>query len=134
MSPQQMLVTLRSLLRAGSVLSDVNSSFSSRGVLEVDYNDGKGAVDFIVEVFPPGAIQQPTCPDPLWTDEGTRPVGALPISCAMRKLPDGGVERDAVMYADVKGFYGYNIYDRRPDGVTVCVQVGNGASTKRPYG
>jgi hypothetical protein len=126
MTPQQMLVTLRGLLPAGSVLSNVNPYYSGPGNLEVDYNDGKGAVDFVVGVFPPGTIQQPACPDPLWTDEGPRPSGALPISCAMRTLPDGSVERDAVMYADVKGFYGYDIYDRRPDGVTVFIQVGNG--------
>jgi hypothetical protein len=126
MTPEQMLVTLRGLLPAGSVLSNVNQVSSSRGNLEVDDNDGRGAVDFVVSVFPPGSIQQPTCPNPLWTDEGPRPVGALPISCVTRTLPGGGVERDAVMYADAMGFYGYDIYDKRPDGVTVFVQVGNG--------
>ena len=126
MTPEQMLVTLRGLLPAGSVLSNVNQLTSGHGNLEVDYNDGRGAVDFTVSVFPPGSIQQPTCPDPLWTDEGPRPAGALPISCVTRALPGGGVERDAVMYADSQGFYGYDIYDKRPDGVTVFIQVGNG--------
>jgi hypothetical protein len=131
MTASQMLATLRGLLPAGSVLSDV-SPYTSRGDLEVDYNDGKGAVDFIVDVFPPGTIQQATCPSPLWTDEGARPPGALPISCAMRTLPDGSVERDAVMYADIYGFYGYNIYDTRPDGVTVMIQVANGINHTLP--
>lgn len=132
MTPEQMLVTLRSLLPAGSVLSNVSTSFTGPGVLEVDYNDGKGTVDFIVEVFPPGEMPQAVCPDPPWTDEGPRPAGALPISCATRTLPSGSVERDAVMYADVKGFYAYNIYDERPDGVTVIVQVGNGINHTLP--
>jgi hypothetical protein len=126
MTPEQMLVTLRGLLPAGSELSNVNQLTSGHGNLEVDYNDGRGAVDFTVGVFPPGTIQQPTCPDPLWANEGPRPAGALPISCVTRTPPGGGVERDAVMYADSLGFYGYDIYDERPDGVTVFVQVGNG--------
>jgi hypothetical protein len=67
-----------------------------------------------------------SCPHPLWTDEGTRPAGALPISCAIRTPPGGGTERDAVMYADGYGFYGYNIYDQRPNGIEVFIQVGNG--------
>jgi hypothetical protein len=125
MTPTQMLATLRGLLPAGSVLSDVFPD-TGRGDLEVDYNDGKGAVDLTMDVFPPGTISQATCPDPLWTNEGPRPAGALPVSCAMRTLPGGGVERDAVMYNDSYGFYGYDIYDTRPDGVTVFIQVGNG--------
>jgi hypothetical protein len=72
------------------------------------------------------------CPKPLWTDEGQRPAGALPISCAMRTLPDGSIERDAVMYADAYGFYGYGIYDQRPDGVTVFIQVANGINHTLP--
>ena len=67
-----------------------------------------------------------SCPHPLWTDEGQRPAGALPISCVIRTPPGGGIERDAVMYADEFGFYGYNIYDQRPDGIEVFIQVGNG--------
>jgi hypothetical protein len=132
MTPHQMLVTLRRLLPAGSVLSHVNPYFSTRGSLEVDYNDGQGAVDLIVSVFPPGTISQATCPNPPWTDEGPRPPGALPISCAIRTRPDGSVERDMVTYADVKSFYGYNIYDLRPDGVTVFIQVGNGINHTWP--
>ena len=114
-----------------SVLSGV-SAFSGRGDLEVDYNDGQGAVDLMIHVFPPGTISEPTCPDPLWTDEGPRPAGALPISCTMRTLPGGSVERDAVMYADSFGFYGYDIYETRPDGITVFIQVGNGTLNGLP--
>jgi hypothetical protein len=101
--------------------------------LEVDYNDGQGAVDLIVDVQPTAMFAQPlACPKPLWTDEGQRPAGALPISCAMRTLPDGSIERDAVMYADAYGFYGYGIYDQRPDGVTVFIQVANGINHTLP--
>jgi len=51
----------------------------------------------------------------------------------MRNLPDGSVERDAVMYADDFGFYGYDIYDLRPDGVTVFIQAGNGINHTLPH-
>lgn len=148
MTWQQMLRVLRSLLPAGSVVSHVGTE-NGPGTLEVNYNDGRGAVDLLLEIStftkvitsqqlhsagpPVGADHKPfswvlalSCPNPLWTDEGTRPAGALPISCLVRTPPGGGVERDAVMYADEYGFYGYNIYDQRPDGVEVFIQVGNG--------
>jgi hypothetical protein len=78
-------------------------------------------------------IRRNLCPSPLWRDDGQRPVGALPISCARRVLADGSVERDAVSYADAAGFYGYLIEDRRPDGITVWLQVGNGTLAGSPH-
>jgi hypothetical protein len=146
MTRRQMLRTLRSLLPAGAVLTDVSTQ-TTPGNLEVNYNDGNGKVDVMIDITPfsevvnsdPGTmIKQPgtsvslptvlrlSCPDPLWTDEGTRPAGALPISCLVRTPPGGGVERDAVMYTDAYGFYGYDIYDQRPDGIEVFIQVANG--------
>jgi hypothetical protein len=128
----QMLDTLRSLLPAGAQLSHVSTD-TGPGALEVDYDDGHGAVDLIVTVTPTNATTKSlTCPHPLWSDEGTRPAGALPISCTMRTPHGGGVERDAVMYADSFGFYGYNIHDQRPDGVTVFIQVANGINHTLP--
>ncbi len=157
MTRHQMLATLRRLLPAGSALSHVVTD-TSRGALEVDYNDGAGPVDLMIDVSrtwmtaqgatswrasksgaSPGSAGRIlrkvplNCPDPLWTDEGTRPAGALPISCVMRQLADGSVERDAVMYADEFGFYGYDIYDLRPDGVTVFIQVANGINHLLPH-
>ena len=35
-------------------------------------------------------------------------------------------QHDAVYNADSYGFYAYSIYDMRPDGVTVDIEVGNG--------
>jgi hypothetical protein len=131
MTRHQMLGTLRRLLPAGSVLSHVVTD-TTRGALEVDYNDGQGAVDLMIDVSRTWTSPPLNCPHPLWADEGTRPAGALPISCVMRNLPDGSVERDAVMYADEFGFYGYDIYDLRPDGVTVFIQVGNGINHTLP--
>jgi hypothetical protein len=125
LTPRYMLRTFRSMLPAGAVLTKAPSARNSRGNLEVNYNDGQGMVDVMLTI---GSFDQSalTCPNPLWTDEGTRPAGALPISCAVRTPPGGGTERDAVMYADSYGFYGYGIYDRRPDGVEVFIQVANG--------
>jgi hypothetical protein len=122
----QMLDALRRLLPADSTLGYVNPYSTQPGTVEVDYNDGKGAVDFQIYVAPTAMFSPLTCPTPLWQDEGPRPSGALPISCAMRTLPDGSVERDAVYYADAYGYYAYSVYVNRPDGITVDVQVGNG--------
>ena len=135
MTAGQMRDVLRRLLPAGSTLSNVNPYSAADGSLEVDYNDGQGAVDLIMAVTPTATYPSDApldCPKPLWTDEGSRPAGALPISCVMRTLPDGSTERDAVMYADAYGFYGYNIYDQRPDGITVFIQVANGINHTLP--
>jgi hypothetical protein len=149
MMPRQMLRILRGMLPAGAVLTKDPTATNGPGALEVNYNDGRGKVDIMLEITPfdqvlseqqyatsspslgPDGKPLPSvlalsCPNPLWTDEGQRPAGALPISCALRTPPGGGVERDAVMYADGYGFYGYDIYDQRPDGVQVFIQVGNG--------
>ena len=133
MTRQQMLVTLRRLLPAGGILSDPQTS-TGPGSLEIDYNDGKGAVDLRISVMPTAAYSEQVvdCPRPLWTDEGPRPAFALPVSCTRRMLADGSIERDAVMYADGSGFYGYDIYDRRPAGITVFIQVGNGTDHTVP--
>src|SRR5258708_9256107 len=132
MTIRQMLHVLRSLLPAGSTVSIINAYSAADGSLEVDYNDGRGAVDLIIGIDPTATYSPLSCPTPLWTDEGQRPAGALPISCAMRTLPGGAIERDAVMYADAYGFYGYNIYDQRPDGITVLIQVANGINHTLP--
>jgi hypothetical protein len=149
MTHREMLHVLRSLLPAGAVLTKDPTAATAPGSLEVNYNDGHGMVDIMIDITPfdkvvtdqqlqanaapagPDGKPLPyvltlSCPNPLWTDEGTRPAGALPISCAVRTPPGGGVERDAVMYADGYGFYGYGIYDQRPDGIEVFIQVGNG--------
>jgi hypothetical protein len=133
MTLQDMLDALRRLLPAGAVLTHPTANPYAAEWLEVDYNDGKGAVDIIVVVSPGKAPNPATvCPNPLWKDEGIRPKGALPISCQMRTLPDGSGERDAVNYADSAGFYGYSVYVERRDGVEVLIQVGNGINHTTP--
>lgn len=142
MKPSQMLAVLRPMLPAGGVITYVDPS-TGRGALELNFNDGKGAVDIMLDAektfVPPNALpgeftfKSLSCPHPLWTDEGKRPVGALPMSCVRLRFPGGAVERDAVMYADAAGFYGYDIYYTRPDGITVFIQVGNGTLEGTPH-
>jgi hypothetical protein len=122
----QMLAALKHLLPAGSTLGYINPYSTEPGTLEIDYNDGHGAADIQIFIAPTAMFSPMSCPTPLWKDEGPRPSGALPISCAMRTLPDGSIERDAVYSADAYGFYAYSVYVNRPDGVTVDVEVGNG--------
>jgi hypothetical protein len=126
MPQQQMLHLLRSLLPAGSTLSKPDPLAWHYGTLELDYNDGHGAVDIQLAVDPTAMYAPLSCPKPLWPNEGPRPAGALPESCTMRTLPDGSIERDSVYNADVKSYYAYNVDVERPDGVTVDIDVGNG--------
>jgi len=121
----RLLDTLRALV-PGGIFSNARSAWGP-GTLQVDYDDGHGAVDLILSIGPRSSGDAPlTCPTAPWKDEGARPAGALPISCATRTLADGSIEFDAVMYADSYGFYGYDIYYAHPDGMEVTIQVGNG--------
>jgi len=131
----QMLRVLRKLLPAHATVSSVDLRSAQAGTLEIDYNDGHGAVDLQLSAFPGTAYgwATPTCPDPPPANKARRPRGALPVSCAIRKLPGGSVESDAVGGTDLFGFYDYEIYESRPDGTTVTIQVGNGTIRSRPH-
>lgn len=141
MTPAQMLAVLRPMLPAGTITYVAPGT--GRGGVEINFDDGKGAVDIMLDaektyVDPSAApgdftFKSLACPHPLWKDEGTRPQGALPMSCTRLTFPNGAVERDAVMYADAAGFYGYDIYYTRPDGITVFIQVGNGTLEGTPH-
>jgi len=132
MTPSQMLAVLRPMLPASWKVTYVSPS-KERGSLEINFNDGKGAADILMSVWPSSQVQPASCPKPLWTNDGPRPAGALPISCVMRTLHDGSSEEDAVTYADVASYYVYMIYDDRPDGVTAFINVGNGTLDGTPH-
>jgi hypothetical protein len=73
------------------------------------------------------------CPNPPLKDEGRRPVGAPPISCARSVLPDGDIVMQEVTEADVAGYYDLAVYVARPDGLTVSIDVGNGTLEGTPH-
>ena len=152
MTSKQLLAVLRPMLPPGRVVYVYKHS--GRGMLEINFDDNKGAVDIMLDVESspwPTAASNPTatpgqlaqlrrdwwdalrCPRPLWSDEGTRPTGAPPISCATNRLPDKSIVRTAVMYADVAGYYGYGLYLQRPDGIRVFMQVSNGTLGGSPH-
>jgi hypothetical protein len=127
MTTTQIMDDLKAMLPAGSTVSDIRSL--GAGNVDFDYNDGHGAVDFLFSIEPLSFYQTPViscAKSPATGDEGQRPAGALPMSCAIHTLPDGSMEVDWVEYADSFGFYGYSVAEQRPDGTVVSVQVGNG--------
>ncbi len=71
----QLMTTLRRLLPPGSVLTHVNPYSTTRGSLEVDYNDGRGAVDLTISVTRTWT-NLAELPASLWANEATRPAGA----------------------------------------------------------
>jgi hypothetical protein len=127
---EQKLAVLRRLLPAGATMSNLYPS--DDGNLQVDYNDGQGAVDIQLSVDPTATFARLYCPTPPWPNETPRPSGALPVSCRMRTLPDGSIERDVVSSTDAYGWYVFSVYDQRPDGVTVDLEVGNGILNPLP--
>lgn len=160
MTPTQMLAVLRTLLPTGHVT--YVAPYYMRGWLEVNFDDGKGAADMIVDVSGPQTIQQlkskqghlyerpPAaqlrrelkiankrdelyCPDPLYKDEGKRPAGAPPISCVRSVLSNGDIVMKLVTEADTYGYYDYAVYISRPDHVTVSIDVGNGTLEGTPH-
>ena len=100
MTSKQLLAVLRTLLRtllpAGEV-TYVDPTWP-RGNLEVNFNDGQGAVDIQLSVTPTNAIGSDplVCPNPPTKDEGKRPAGALPISCTTVTLGNGDIIRKGV--------------------------------------
>ena len=128
-----MLAVLRTMLPAGEV-TYVDPT-RSRGDLEVNFDDGKGAVDIQFSVTPTNAIGSDplVCPNPPMTDEAKRPAGALSISCTTVTLPNGDIIRKGVTGADFAGFYDIEIYMTRPDGVDVSIAVANGTLDGTPH-
>lgn len=91
---------LKPLLPAGSQVSDMSAG-APPGWFDADYNDGRGVVDFMLQNSAPGPDSVTlTCPAQSGPGGGTQPSGWLPPSCAVRTLPDGSIERDAVTQVD----------------------------------
>ena len=131
MKPSQMLSVLKPILPRSWVISWVSPS-AERGSIEINFNDGQGAADILLSIMQTSSVSN-ACPKPLWTNDGPRPAGALPISCVERRLPGGATEEDAVTYADVASYYVYMLYYSRPDGLTIMINVGNGTLDGTPH-
>ncbi len=129
MLPSQMLAVLRTLLPKGEIT--YVAPYYMRGWLELNFNDGKGAVDIIVAVDQ--TKTKLDCPSPPLTDEGKRPVGAPPISCVTSALSKGDIVMKEVTDADVAGYYDKAVYIARPDGITASIDVGNGTLEGTPH-
>jgi hypothetical protein len=133
MTSTQLLAVLRTMLPAGEI-TYVDPTWS-RGDLEVNFSDGKGAVDIQLSVTPTNAVGSDplVCPNPPTKDEGKRPAGALPISCTTVTLHNGDIIREGVTEADFAGYYDISLYMTRPDGVDVSIAVANGTLQGTPH-
>jgi hypothetical protein len=134
MTGTEMLAVLRTLLSAGEI-TYVDPT-QPRGNLEINFDDGNGAVDIQLGVTPtsPSGISAPTdCPALPLKDEAKRPAGALPISCRTVTLANGDVIRRGVTVDDFAGYYDIALYMTRPDGVDVSIAVANGTLNGTPH-
>lgn len=134
MTETAMLALLRTLLPPGEI-TYVDPT-QTRGNLEINFDDGKGAVDIQVGVTPttPSGIHAPTdCPTVPLKDEARRPAGALPISCRTITLANGDIIRRGVTVDDFAGYYDIQLYMTRPDGVDVSIAVANGTLEGTPH-
>ena len=118
---------LRSLLPNGSDLQPMPYDWGGTvpGAADAVYNDGHGAAQLSVSTSSrPSGV---TCANWLGgVDEGTRPAGATPVSCAEVTLPDGDHRLTVVTGVDGSGFYDYEVTLTRTDGTIVIAVVGNG--------
>jgi hypothetical protein len=119
----QMLATLRTLLPAGSTISDVQPLQHIVGTyrLEVDYNNGQGAVDLMVIIAPPGIDNAYASCSQIPGAPPGQPAGP----CTTRTLPDGSTEVDATA-APIGGVGQLEVLVLKPDGWGVQVVVANG--------
>lgn len=152
MRPDRMLADLRKMLPANWTVTYINP-LNSRGTLNINVDDGKGAVDLSLSMWrtdgprtnPRWQLLTPQaqaralrlaelyCPNPMYKDEGKRPVGAVPKSCHRYVLPDGAPLMEEASEADFAGYYDFMVYLARPDGVTVNLDVGNGTLIGTPH-
>lgn len=151
MRPDRMLADLRKMLPASWVVTYINP-LNSRGTLDINVDDGKGAVDLTLSMWPTDPSTSPDwgkytpqaqaqalrlaklyCPNPMYKDEGKRPAGAVPKSCHRYVLPDGAPLMEEASEADFAGYYDFMVYLARPDGVTVNLDVGNGTLIGTPH-
>jgi hypothetical protein len=122
----QILATLKTLLPPGFTISNVRPLQSDGGSLwlELDYNNGQGAVDFSVVISPPGTDPGfESCSD---IQKGYAP-GILtgPLNCTMSTLPDGSKEVD-LLTPPATGFYDLEVMVLKPDGYEIELSVADG--------
>jgi hypothetical protein len=152
MRPGRMLADLRKMLPANWIVTYINP-LNGRGTVNVNIDDGKGAVDLQLAMWRTDVPQKDRdwaylsarqkrdavrlaklyCPSPPLKDEGERPAGALPIGCTRSVLSSGVIVMKEVTEADVAGYYDDAVYVARPDGVTVDLDVGNGTLIGTPH-
>ena len=97
------------------------------GAADAVYQDGHGEAEISVTAFQHSRIATTTCAT--WTggkDEGPRPAGATPVSCATVRLPNGDTRTTLVSGADEHGFYDYEVTLARTDGSIVIATAANG--------
>jgi hypothetical protein len=121
----QMVATLRTLLPAGSTISNVRplSYIAGDAYLELDYNDGHGAVDFNVIISSPSPLNVYESCSEIQQDEPSGVPGGT-VSCTMRTLPDGSKETD-LLSNDLQGVYDIDVMVLKPDGTAIELIVSN---------
>lgn len=134
MTDAQIMTDLRGMLPATATISDVQDEPGE--AVDFNYNDGQGNAYFSLSISGPSPGGLTSCSQVDLTNEGTRPAGALPASCAATTLSDGSVLLDIVTGNDQWGLYDYNVRVIRPDGTTIILAVGNGTigqTSASPY-
>jgi hypothetical protein len=120
---------LKSLLPAGADLTPMPYDWGGvvPGAADAVYDDGHGKS--AISVMTASSSQAPAFSCSSWAggqDEGRRPVGATPVSCATVRLPNGDTRTTVVTGVDEYGFYDYEVSLRRTDGTVVIATAGNG--------
>jgi hypothetical protein len=122
---------LKSLMPAGADLQPLPYKWGGTvpGAADALYDDGHGLSVLSISRSnnPQGSVPYFDCLN--WaggTDEGTRPAGATPISCADVSLPNGDTQISLVTGVDEHGFYDYEVLLYSTDGTVVTAVSTNG--------
>ncbi|WP_371496368.1 hypothetical protein OG871_10915 [Kitasatospora sp. NBC_00374] len=134
LSWQAMLKILSDELPPGARFGNLDAYYmkaSSPGAheLTLEYDDGHGPVTLGVTLRPAVRADQHPLTCATWgggSDEGPRPAGAEPVSCAQRVLADGSSIFSYVTGADFAGLYDEGVQITRPDGWVLQIVAANG--------
>lgn len=135
MKPESIETVLKGLIPQGNRLSmdpETPPQLQNNDLTVLRDDDGHGSVQVTVSVTPAAEWHGSDDCSAGIANEGKRPPGALPTSCANTTLADGDRLMSAVTGVDEAGFYDAQVRDTRTDWLMVDISFANGYTGMNP--